>query len=546
MGILVPTDFDISTIKNSEEREVVRRLVEGLTDGWLIFPNVTFRSSRDHEIDVVLVHEEQGIVHLEVKGHRVYVQGGQWYGTKGLMSPQPFFQAKENAYALRRELTERWSADFKHYGVRYGVVFPNSSELHGTLPPDVMASQIIFGPQLDDPQYAIELLIAESRVYNKFTVAQMNAIIEFLCPNAQFTWDPEARIRFHRQRMEALCASQVRALENLDSNRRVLVTGGAGSGKTRLALGWARRAAIARHERVLVVCFNEPLADQIAQYATHLDDVITGAFLKVARTFDGMPILETPASMTGEETKTFFDETVIGHLHLHWPKITARFDTIIIDEAQDFSPAWIAQLESLLDEDGPRRLMMVADNGQDIFERGFRMPTSQDGWTICQLVNNCRNSHQIARLLRSLLGGAPAPEAGAESIGISFDEASDDAAAVAAVRSILARQPDDGGRSMAPAGSVAVLAPSIALRDLLRSELELGTWDERDSKILCETERRMKGTEFDTVIVVDPHGRMNDRSLYIGISRAVHQLFVVGDLTLGKRLRLAPSASDRN
>jgi hypothetical protein len=264
---------------------------------------------------------------------------------------------------------------------------------------------------------------------------------------------------------------------------------------------------------------------------------VAGAFLTVARSFEGMPLLEEPAEMTADEASTFWNETVIGHLHLNWPKITQKFDTIIIDEAQDFSPAWIAQLESLLDDEGPRRLMMVADSGQEIFSRGFRMPKSDDGWTLCELVNNCRNSHQIARLLRTLLGGAPAPEVGPETIGIDFDEATTEDY-VAKVKSILDRQPDDGSGLLAPVGTRAVLVPSIRLRDQLRAELGLGSWDERDTKIVCETERRMKGTEFDTVILVDPEDRMDDRALYIGISRAINQLFVVGSRELGERLRL--------
>jgi DNA helicase IV len=68
--------------------------------------------------------------------------------------------------------------------------------------------------------------------------------------------------------------------------------------------------------------------------------------------------------------------------------------------------------------------------------------------------------------------------------------------------------------------------------------LGLGSWDERENKTVCETERRMKGTEFDTVILVDPEDRMDDRALYIGISRAINQLFVVGSRELGERLRL--------
>ena len=537
MGLLVPADFDLRTIENGDEREVVRRLVDGLTDGWLIFPNVTFHSDRPHEIDAVLLHEEQGVVHLEVKGHRVYVQAGEWYGRQGKMKPQPFSQAKTNAYALRNELKDRWPGVFDHFPVRFGVAFPNTTELRGHLPPDIKRSQLFLAPDLEDPQNAINTLLAEARVGSRFTVEQMNGIIKYLKPDTDFSWDPEARIRMHRQRMEALCASQVRALERLDANRRVAVTGGAGSGKTRLALAWARRASIGRNERVLVTCFNEPLADQIQTHLNGYEGVLAGAFLTVARSFEGMPHLDEPANMTAEDASTFWNETVIGHLHLNWPKITEKFDTIIIDEAQDFSPAWIAQLESLLDEDGPRRLMMVADSGQEIFSRGFRMPKPDDGWTLCELVNNCRNSHQIARLLRTFLGGAPAPEIGPETIGIDFIEASS-TDVVSRVKEILDRQPDNGSGLLAPVGRTVVLVPSVKLRDTLRAGVSLGSWDERGSKIICETERRMKGTEFDTVILVDPEFRMDDRALYIGISRAINQLFVVGPRELGERLRL--------
>ena len=537
MGLLVPADFDLRTIENGDEREVVSRLVDGLTDGWLIFPNVTFRTHRAHEIDVVLVHEEQGVVHLEVKGHRVYVQAGEWFGIQGKMKPQPFSQAKTNAFALRDELKDRWPGVFDHFPVRYAVAFPNTTEVRGDLPPDIKRSQLFFAPDLEDPQNAIDLLLAGARVGARFTVEQMNGIIKYLKPDADFSWDPEARIRMHRQRMEALCASQVRALERLDANRRVAVTGGAGSGKTRLALAWARRASIGRNERVLVTCFNEPLADQIDGYLNGYEGVVSGAFLTVVRSFEGMPHLEEPANMTAEVASTFWNETVIGHLHLNWPKITEKFDTVIIDEAQDFSPAWIAQLESLLDEDGPRRLMMVADSGQEIFSRGFRMPKPEDGWTLCELVNNCRNSHQIARLLRTFLGGAPAPEIGPETIGIDFVEASP-TDVVSKVKEILEREPDNGSGLLAPTASKVVLVPSVKLRDKLRVELGLGSWDERDTKTVCETERRMKGTEFDTVILVDPEFRMDDRALYIGISRAINQLFIVGPKELGQRLRI--------
>jgi hypothetical protein len=140
-------------------------------------------------------------------------------------------------------------------------------------------------------------------------------------------------------------------------------------------------------------------------------------------------------------------------------------------------------------------------------------------------------------MLRTLLGGAPSPQIGPESIGIAFDEVSP-ATASSVVGEILARQPDDGSDLLAPVGSIAVLVRTRQMREELRQTLGLGSWNERETKIVCETFRRLKGTEFDTVILVDPEFRMDDRALYIGISRAINQLFVVGPRELGERLRL--------
>jgi hypothetical protein len=81
-----------------------------------------------------------------------------------------------------------------------------------------------------------------------------------------------------------------------------------------------------------------------------------------------------------------------------------------------------------------------------------------------------------------------------------------------------------------------VICDDTTLRERLRAELGLGTWEERANKIPCESVRRLKGTEFDTVILIDEHGDMDRQKQYIAISRAVSQLIVLGPIELGERL----------
>ena len=96
-----------------------------------------------------------------------------------------------------------------------------------------------------------------------------------------------------RIRLETICADQVRALEALDANRRVVVTGAAGTGKTRLAMAWARRA-LARNERVLLTCYNDPLGDDMRSRLPDDRDLVVGSFFDVALAMEGLPPLEVP------------------------------------------------------------------------------------------------------------------------------------------------------------------------------------------------------------------------------------------------------------
>lgn len=57
--------------------------------------------------------------------------------------------------------------------------------------------------------------------------------------------------------------------------------------------------------------------------------------------------------------------------------------------------------------------------------------------------------------------------------------------------------------------------------------------------VACENVHRIKGLEADTVILATPTPEVPDPLLYIGISRAVSQLVLVGPEALAARLGLA-------
>lgn len=531
MGILIPEDLDLSEISNRSEREVVRALCEQLDDDWLIIPNKRIVGKyRDYELDVIIAHRDHGIADIEVKGHQVQIRQGRWFADNEPMQPQPLEQAMKNAYKLRDEIQGRGAGQLQHVQVQYAVALPNCSKLDPIDSLDFMPEQLILADQLEDMARSVDLLFLNAKRV-KLSSDEFDQMVKVICPDINFTHDAAGLAKRTRARLREISAAQTSAMETLDVNRRVFISGKAGTGKTRLAISWAQRA-FNNEERVLMVCFNEPLAEEIKSRLPQDENLVVGSFQKVALALPGMTPIEEPDDLNDDDLKDYWDVSVNGHLLRYWPQIESRFDTIIIDEAQDFSPAWIGQLEALLDPEGSRRILMVADIGQDIFDRGFVPPRSEDGWVVGELTQNCRNSLPIARVLRRVLNGATSPQSSPDGHGVDFIQAPDaDTGIVATVRDAIL---DSAG------GTKAVIVSSRALRDALRAELGLGTFEERSVKIPCETGRRLKGTEFDTVILVDPHGAMNDTSLYVGISRAVNNLVVIGPVALGVRLGLKP------
>lgn len=533
MGCLVPEDFALDQLKNDAERRVVRELVEQLTDDWLVMPDVALTGQRDRQIDVVLAHPREGIAIVEVKGHHPKIRDGQWCSDGRPMDPQPFDQARDNTYALR-DLLRRTHPDLTRVDVEYAVAFPNVGAISGALPTGVHPTQVLTGTTLDDAREAIELLMTHRRWNHPISSDAFAAIVATLRPDADFSVDVDAQARRSRMRLERICGQHVRVLERLDANRRVVVTGSAGTGKTRLVVAWAIRA-LNRGERVLVACYNDPLGDALADRLPDNDRLRVGSFFQIARDLDGMPPIDEPSDADAD----FWDLTVVGHLQRNWSHVTEHFDTVIIDEAQDLSPAWLAQLTQLLDPDGPRRVLMVADESQHVYDRGFTLPASDDGWVRCELVSNCRNTFEIAQLVRRHLHGAPPPAGGPEGFGVRWLAADDLETAIACVGAEVDRLDDDG----VDASRVLFGTFTSMVRDVVRERLAMVSWEGGSPHaIVCENVHRIKGLEYDHVVLIAmPDHKVKDHLLYVGCSRAISSLTIIGPASVAQRLGLTPS-----
>jgi hypothetical protein len=528
MGTLWPDDFSLESLKTPTERHVVTALCEQLNDGWVVIPNVELSGTdRDYEIDIVIAHQTDGIAVIEVKGHQPVIKNGQWYAHGSVMHPQPLSQAKTNSYELR-DRARRLHPSLSQLRVEYAVAFPNVDVIDGHLPDDAHPSQVLTCTSLEHLRDSINELMF--RRLNRTPLGEIGRelLINLLLPNSEVHWETETRTRLARLRLEALSDQQVGALASLDLNQRVCVTGAAGSGKTRLAVKWAGRGLL-RDGRTLLTCFNVPLAARLRERITPNEHLVVGPFYEVARNLHGIPPLDVPA----DADRDWWEHVLIDHLRQYWHHVTERFATIVIDEAQDFSPGWIELLSELLTPDG--RLLMVADPSQGIYARDFHIPTT--GFTLCELTDNCRNTVRIASMLEQQFNGGKVPAVGPETEDITWLDVVDVDAAVEAVGEAIDRILDERDHS---ADTVFVGTFTSSVRDRLRHKYGMVAWEDLDPMdILCENVHRVKGLEYDHVILVAHDDHVSDELLYVGASRAVMSLTVIGPSTIGQRMGLS-------
>jgi superfamily I DNA/RNA helicase len=336
--------------------------------------------------------------------------------------------------------------------------------------------------------------------------------------------------------MTRISDEQIRALRSLDINDRVLVSGVAGSGKTRLALWWAHQSARSGRNTFLS-CYNVPLAKYLQSVSSDMPTLTVGPFLNKVSQFPGIPKLEEPTAR--EELDHFWNVEMIDHLIEFADQSEIKFDTIVLDEVQDFNDEWMEIIEKLLVDENSK-ILCVADPNQDLYDRGFFMPEGGSPWALAELRLNCRNTREIAAFVRQFGGGVPA-SASPEGDPIKFIEVSDEEGLLNSVLAEIRQLIEIKNEKQE---NIVVIAGSRKERDMFHAVhsplFSFSSWDLRaESAIGCETPMRAKGIEADHVILATLNENIENNEMYVGASRARTNLVIVGPKSFKERFSIA-------
>jgi Nuclease-related domain/UvrD-like helicase C-terminal domain/PhoH-like protein len=535
-----PPDPDFPEDRRAE-RAVWEALRDQLPDNAALFHSVQLKErGNDYEADLVVAWPGVGIGVIEVKGGVISYASATWKqsGRAGDHTiGDPIVQAQDAKHVLERFLKPRATlvaqARFAHL-----VAFPYTGVPADWETPGCSREMVIGKADLGNAAAVTKRAIDETGGgHQPLTDAGCEQLVDFLTMQLGGQTSLLSDAEEHEQRVAQMTRDQSKYLGMLRYQRRAKIMGGAGTGKTWLALEHTRRL-VKSGERVALVCYSRGLA--------RFFERVTGTWPASDRPayaglFHSLPLQwgakPPPADTSDLDAQSEYYETLLpaqmGQLAATLP-IHQRFDSIVIDEAQDFGDAWWPPVLACLKDGDDGGLFAYLDNAQRIFNRYGEVPISLPPFP---LDDNIRNTKRIAQTFGSL-AEEQSRYLGLEGPPVRFIQCETaDAldAADGAVEDLV-----DAGWDL---GQIALL--TTGRRHLEQIEVvDYGGWAAYWDEFFAETSvfyghvLGFKGLERSAVVLAVNGIRDAERAremLYVGLSRARTQLVVCGDLdTIGQ------------
>ena len=563
MSKMIPSQIDSDS--PSSERRVFERLrnVPNSKD-WIVFHSLGLarRGPRKPfgEIDFVVIIPGEGIICLEVKGGRISCRNGDWYSVDRYdrshrLNKSPFMQARAGMFTLKNFLANKYKGALPPLG--YAVVFPDVD-----CPPittefercDVIDRHDLRNSISQSLMLHARLRLREFQPRNRSRRPDPSEVAEIrnlLRPDFDLVVAKSVKLEIIEEKLLTLTQEQYDRLDELEDNPRCLFQGGAGTGKTLLAVESARRAAH-NGEKVLLVCFNRLLAGWMREQLAGME-IRVDTWHEVARSFILRSSIakefrdEEAKAFTSEDPDSqpkFFGDTYHTYAAMAMQEYIENsgrpFDRLIVDEAQDIigDEEAVEFLDlALQDGLGRGKWTVLGDFRRQTLFSGPMDPRDilenyTDNFVSARLTLNCRNTWQIAEAISIMTG--------AENVRRVIDAD----AGLPVVRRYY-KNPESLIRSLnetvdrlverdgLPVEDIVILSPrrlansplsgierisKFPLVDLRNRKLDMNS-----PSIKFSTIHAFKGLESKAVIIVDIDNVDSDwmqSALYVGMSRA--------------------------
>ncbi|SFK75613.1 Part of AAA domain-containing protein [Paenibacillus sp. 1_12] len=559
MSRMIPPFYDE---RNTSDGEIkLFNALRKLPDEFVVLHSLGMANHRSKvfsEIDFVIICKE-GILCLEVKGGNVFRREGAWhfvdrYGNENVKTKGPFDQVVGGMYSLRDHLK-------KHFG--YSHTITNAMHACGVAFPDIPFAQK--GPDII-PEIVYDMRNKESQIHDyvktvfgywrsktiekhgfepgKIDLRQIDVLLNYLRGDFGYVSSLNHIIEQTEKNLLKLTEEQIDRLSMASENPRILLQGGAGTGKTLLALEHAKRA-VACGKRVMYICFNKKLHQHLRYRIEQTDSWVlqgmhSGHFHGVLSDM----LLEMQVQLPDKTDESIYFEKDLPEAFCDAAATYGfeRYDLVVVDEGQDLLRYEYLMCFDQMVKGGLKEgeWHIAYDPFQNIYN-----PELQNGLDLLKdfayiklkLDTNCRNTRPIGIQNMLMTGVPPAKTFKVDGLGVeveAYEDSTDQRIKLLKrVRNLL-------GQGAKP-GSIQILSSRRFENSCMKGEnLFKGICKFQDvtnliPKIVLEdalkfcTIHSFKGLEAAIIILIDVEGfEDTDTRLlnYIAMSRAKSLLYV--------------------
>ena len=535
---LGPAEHDVRS-REGEIYYALSKLPDDFTviHSYKMFQVVEGNTVEQKEADFVVFSRKLGILVIEAKAGKIRCEHGEWFYTSGSSMRRhggPYRQADSLKWKLFSRFEDVGLSDLRDRCKLSHAVWLPSFGAHELgfvdYSPEASREITLCKTDLRNPTPQITSIMKMDVGGWDTTLSDSEAVEilqKVLLPEFDIVPTNSIDYEYNDFVFARLLDSQTRVLNFLQDQKTAVINGAAGTGKTLIAIERAKQAA--RSGRVLFLCFNALLQEDVARRGKDFSDIdvytIPGYACKVRNS------LEPNYSALSEEL-------------MEHPE-SFPYDHIVIDEGQDFGLKSIEDamlLETLRDIVESRQgstMYLFYDKRQ--FVQGSTMPGFlMDADCKLTLYVNCRNTELIAKSSLSALNEASKPKlktlsnlGGPPLLFADSDARSQEAFVDAQITALKGAGIDDIVVITCKTINGSKLTPCFA------GNSNSKRW--KDQKVPVHTVRKFKGMEAGAVILVDVNQALWEPPtisyepepgtlFYTAASRAKHELRIVCDM----------------
>lgn len=535
-----------SSVRNDWRRKaevrVYDKLAEVLDDEFTVFYSSpwlktdSFGNEKDGECDFLIAHPAYGFLAIEVKGGNEITydpKKRKWYSTDHNnirhTIKNPIEQAKRAKYEILEKLRNLRKFPARRVHIAHGVIFPSvrdpDIDLGADRPKELFCNAKKFNHSLRE--WVSERLKIGKSPRNSEPLGSdgIAGLVRLLDYPIRLKQTIGASIDEDEYDFKILEPTQYHILDYAVDVPRLCIQGGAGTGKTVVAMEEAKRNADVG-KRTLLTCYNRPLAAYFKQRFRNVEHLDVGSFHSICRLVAlkaGIPLQEhsSEAEFNDSVLPTALNDAMERQPSNKW-------DTVVVDEGQDFKHHWWIAILASLKEGGKLRIFW--DSNQIVYDTSSMNIEYLDTAPM-RLNRNLRNTKSIHAATSFHYTGIPIKADGPVGRSVVWKIADTTDKKVKVAMKVLRRLVK---LEVVSPGDIAVLVNSSSTREKLLEQITgigLPTTN-ADNLVLEETVidtvRRFKGLERRAVIVIIDGDQLQQRELaYVAFSRARSYLCVI-------------------